>query len=68
MILIVRIIKGYNTALHFASGEGHINTVEMLLDRGIDIKGKSNSGTTLHKGLTQKNKNLYTIDNFVIDK
>ena len=41
--------KNGNTALHIAAGEGHINIVEILLNRGIDINSKNNDGdTALH--------------------
>ena len=46
------------TALHVAAGNNHLNIVEILLNRGIDINSKDNNGNTALHGACL----LYTSD------
>jgi ankyrin repeat protein/WD40 repeat protein len=52
--------KGGFTALHYAARQGHISTVQLLIDKGADINKQSNLGwTPLH--LATHNNHLYCV-------
>ena len=51
-----------NTALHVAAINGHMNIVEILLDRGIDINSKDSIGeTALHLAAANGHMNIVEI-------
>ena len=42
---------GDNTALHEAAKGGHIDTVELLINKGADIHQKDQHGKNVHKDI-----------------
>ena len=46
--------EGYNTALHYASANGHVDCVEVLLDRGARHLPNAAGNTPLHWAVQNK--------------